>query len=165
MAHTRPFRLRVLDALTAALESITPANGYEHDLTGAVFRGRDVFDENDPLPMISILEPVQQAETQMGPDGTPASKGPWQLLIQGFVQDDRLHPTDPAHFLMADVKKALGEERLRGRGFDILGMEGKVTDLIIGQGIVRPPDDISGKAYFWLFVYLNLAENVGSPYE
>ena len=37
-------RLRTLKALTAHLEAeVTPANGYQHDLTKAVFRGRALF--------------------------------------------------------------------------------------------------------------------------
>ena len=100
-----PFRLRVLKALTATLETISTANGYQHDLNGKVFRGRAVFGNSDPLPMISILEAISpQSESGMAPtDGQQIEN--WELLIQGFVEDDEQNPTDPAYYLLADVKQ------------------------------------------------------------
>ena len=159
-----PFRLRVLKALTAALEEVTPANGYEFDLSGKVFRGRDTFGDRDPLPLISILEPIEEQPQLAAPQSSGQSSGPWELLVQGFVEDDFNHPSDPAHRLMAEVKKRLIQERVRERQYNILGMGGKVTDLRISHGIVRPPDDISGKAYFWLRVTMVVVENLLDPY-
>jgi hypothetical protein len=40
---------------TEALKEITVANGYAHDLATSAFRGRVIFGENDPVPMVSIL--------------------------------------------------------------------------------------------------------------
>lgn len=159
-----PFRLRVLKALTAALKEITPANGYEFDLTGAVFRGRDTFGDKDPVPMISILEAIEEKPQVPAPQASGKSTGPWELLIQGFVEDDYDNPSDPAHLLMAAVKKRLVEERIRDRQYDILGMNGKVTELRLSHGVVRPPDEVSGKAYFWLRLTLVLVENLQDPY-
>ena len=159
-----PFRLRVLKALSTHLEGISPANGYTHDLTGKVFRGRDVFGENDPVPMVCILEAVEEKAQVLPPQSAPQSSGPWELQIQGFVEDDYLNPTDPAHRLMAEVKKRLVEERTRDRQHDIFGMGGKVTELRISHGVVRPADEISGKAYFWLRLTLGLVENLLDPY-
>ena len=159
-----PFRLRVLKNLTAAIEGVSPANGYKNNLTGAVFRGRDIFGESDPLPMVSILEAIEEKAQLPAPAGGPQSNGPWELLIQGFVEDDYNHPTDPAHLLMAEVKKRLAEERVRDRQYNILGMGGQVTDLRISHGVVRPPDEVSGKAYFWLRLTLVVVENLLDPY-
>lgn len=160
-----PFRLRVLKALSDALEEINPDNGYSHDLRGSVFRGRDIFGESDPLPMVSILEAIDEKEQLRTPEAGPQAVGPWELLIQGFLEDDYKHPTDPAHFLLAEVKKRLMEERVRDRQRDILGMGGKVTDLRISHGVVRPPDEDSAKAYFWLRLTLDLVENILDPYS
>lgn len=161
---TDPFRLRVLKALTAALEEITPVGGYQFDLNGKVFRGRDIFGDSDPLPMVSILEAIEEQAQVPAPLAGPTSTGPWELLIQGFVEDDFQHPTDPAHRLMAEVKKRLVQERVRDRQYNILGMDGKVTDLKISHGVVRPPDEVSGKAYFWLRLTLVVVENLLDPY-
>lgn len=161
-----PLRLRVLKALTTALEEITVANGYAYTLTGKVFRGRDQFGESDPVPMVAILEAIEQSPAKMA-DMRPASgvsNTPWDLLIQGFVDDDPTNPSDPAHVLMADVKKRLAQERVRERQRDILGMGGRVTELLMSPGVVRPPDEVSAKAYFWLRLHLNIVENLGDPY-
>lgn len=161
-----PLRLRILMALTTALAGITPANGYQHDLTGKVFRGRSIFSEDDPIPMVSILEAIEQEplrDIQM-PTGAGVVQGPWDLLVQGFVEDDPENPTDPAHRLMADVKKRLAAERLRSRQRDILQLGNAVTDIVFSPGIVRPADEVSNKAYFWLRVRLSLVENLMAPY-
>lgn len=159
-----PFRLRVLKALTAALEEITPANGYTFDLAGKVYRGRDIFGNDEEPPFIAILEAIEQDENQPSPQAGGTIKGPWTLQIQGFCPDDRDHPTDPAHAMMAEVKKRLIQERVRERQYNILGMEGRVVELRFSQGVVRPPDDISASAYFWLRMTLVLVENLLDPY-
>lgn len=159
-----PFRLRVLKALSTALEEINPDNGYKHDLRGNVFRGRDIFGEDDPLPMVSILEAIDEKKMLPTPEAGSAQAGPWELLIQGFIDDDFEHPTDPAHGLMAEVKKRLIQERVRDRQYNILGMGGKVTELRLSHGVVRPPDEVSAKAYFWLRLTLVMVENLLDPY-
>lgn len=165
MAYPDPFRLRVLKALTAALQEITPANGYRHDLSTSVFRGRDLFGEDDPLPLVSILEATDEAGQDGAPHHSGYNKGTWGLLIQGFCEDDLDHPTDPAHYLMADVKQRLAAEQKRGAQFNILGMGGLVDQMTFTPGIVRPADAYSAKAYFWLKLDLVLVEDVTKPYE
>lgn len=164
MANTEPFRLRVLKALTAALGEITVANGYTADLAGKVFRGRDVFGASDPLPMLSILESIDEKDQKMSPLAGTAVTGPWQLLIQGWVADDEDNPTDPSHYLLADVKKRLIQERSKVRGYEILGMGGMITDIKFSTGVVRPADEVSSKAYFWLKLELVLVEDLADPY-
>lgn len=158
------FRLRILKALTAALEEIDGTDGYTYDLTGKVFRGRDTFGNSDPIPMLSILEAIEEKAQVPAPQSGGQSNGPWELLIQGFVEDDMVHPSDPAHNLMAEVKRRLIQERVRERQYNILGMGGKITDLRISHGVVRPPDEVSGKAYFWLRLTLVVVENLQDPY-
>jgi hypothetical protein len=167
-----PLRLRILKNLTVSLETVvheyTPEVGKARPavpMTGKVFRGRTVFGESDPLPMFSILEapiPVDQIPTEGDNTG---SKGRWELLVQGFVEEDHLHPTDPAHYLLAECKARLAWEKARNSDFNILGLGKHVLDIEIGPGVVRPPDEISAKAYFWLNVSLTLAEDLLKPYE
>lgn len=162
-------RLTILKRLTGIIEEVAVADGYRHDLTGRVFRGRLVYGAETPLPSISILEaPIPLDQVPSAKDN-PSQAGPWELVVQGWVTDDRENPTDPAHVLLADVKKRLALEK-RKSNWDrpdqgILGLGRCVTGLYIGPGVVRPPEEISAKAYFWLSVTLDIAENMSDPYS
>lgn len=165
-----PFRLAVLIALTNLFERINPADGYTYDLTGRVHRGRLVFGEDDAVPLISILEaPLPDSELPT-PLASGIWHGPWRLMIQGWVDDDKANPTDPAHFLMADIKRALANERKRaiqpGKGNTMLNMpKGRVSDIIVGPGVVRPPEEgVQELANFYLSVTLEIVENMSDPY-
>ncbi len=164
MADEVPFRLEILNRMTTALEAVAIEDGYLHDLEGKVFRGRARYGENDPLPLVSIIEDPRPI------DGVEASRGaqtrvtPWRLIVQGFVEDDPANPTDPAYRLAADVAKALSALRTsRDKGQYILGIK-RIDDLGIASPIVRPPDDVSDKAYFWLPVTLSLVEDPANPF-
>ena len=163
-----PLRLEIQKRLTAALEEITITNGYLFDLTGNVHRGRMAYGHETPLPALSILEPPIPMDQLPPPATSTTQSGPWELIIQGFVKDDRENPTDPAHVLMADVKRRLASERAKAN-WDrpeegILGLGRNVLNLYIGTGVVRPPDDVSAVAYFWVQIMLDLAEDIAEPY-
>lgn len=168
---TDPFRLRVLKALTNCLASITPANGYVHDLgpssrfpNGRVFRGRTMFGEETKVPFVSILEVPLPLDQMPAQEDATVSAGGWDIIIQGFVQDDEENPTDPAHGLLAEVKKALIlQKKGKRRGEHIFGMR-EVYDLTVGPGTVRPPDDVSANAYFWMGLVIHMAEDLEDPY-
>lgn len=168
---TVPTRLRVLQKLTSILQEINPTNGYVNDLgvspeheEGCVFRGRVWFGEDDPLPMICILEtPLQPEDIPSAPDN-PQRQQDYELTVQGFVEDDPKNPTDPAHYLVADVIRRLAVEKLKNRNFELFDMGDTVIDIRIGSPVVRPPDELSAKAYFWLPVTLVLAEDLEKPY-
>ena len=162
---TTVLRIRILEALTAALQEITPANGYAHDLSTSVFRGRANFGADDPMPCVSILEaPDPEAPSSTPPDSTK-QKGEWFLVIQGFVKDDIDNPTDPAYPLLADVIKRLAIEKLKNKDFNIFDLGKHVYDMTIGARVVRPPDDSSSKAYFVLNLSLNVVESLENPLE
>lgn len=169
-----PFRLRVLEAVTNCLAAISPAGGYFNSLgadaaapEGRVFRGRSAYGESDPLPMLSIIEDPRVIELQFGPQASAASAGDWRLLIQGWVEDDLVNPTDPAYALLADCERAFTLERVRGaasRDFFGLGRKAPcVSDIRFQRGVVRPADEISSKAYFWLPLTLTLSEDHSMP--
>lgn len=181
--QTTPFKLRVLHALTDALKEITPGNGYASNLAdfnpgdggpmSRVFRGRPWFGETDPIPMVSVLEHVDEADPFFdGPADGNTEAYDWPILVQGFVNDDAANPTDPAYKLMRDVRRRLVREKLRrspgstGRHTtDPLGsltwnLDGcRVIDLKVSPGKVRPADDVSAKAYFYMVVTLTITEN------
>jgi hypothetical protein len=122
--------------------------------------------------MISVLEDPRNVEQDAASNGSPASKGSWNLLVQGFVEDDSDNPTDPAYQLLAEVKKALIAAREAGApsvnsSANYLGLGNKtpcVMDIRLGSGVVRPADEFSAKAYFWLPVTLDLAEDHSQPF-
>lgn len=179
-------RLACMKALTTYLRTeITIANGYKHDLsdidanTHRVVRGRDLWDDDDPVPALSILE-------SPNPDRFPSRAGKeennesdqkdnWIIYIQGWVPDDKANPTDPAYELMADVKKALAKlVALNGETgspkypapFPHL-LDGLITELDYEPGTVRPPgpETQSSKAFFWMRVILGFVEDFFDPYN
>lgn len=181
-----PFRLRVLTALTAALKEITPANGYEFNLAdfdpgdgypkARVYRGRAWFGDDDPIPMLSVLEADGAEEVSNPPHGVAAGRYEWPLIVQGFVDDDPSNPTDPAYILAADVVRRLALETVRkvrpndrAADTDILGIGlrgvNKLTALKVGTPVVRPADDVSAKAYFALPLTMITVELGATPYD
>jgi hypothetical protein len=166
-----PLRLRILQAISELLASISPANGYVSDLSGPgqVVRGRLLIGAREILPMVSLIEPPLAIEPERAAIDNPFSHGDWDILVQGWVADDKENPTDPAYVLAADVRKALVLEKLKPpppgtRTADILGMDGAVVDFRLGAPVVRPPDEISAKACFYLLVTLNIAEDMTAPF-
>lgn len=176
MPNPLPFRLRVLYALTDAIKTVTPANGYGHDLSDytqdgivreRVFRGRELFGTTDPLPMVSVLEHPRALDAALAPDKTSSDRvGEWDILVQGFVEDDADHPTDPAYMLVADVVTAIA--KAAAQPHNVLGLGFRqpcVSSLVIGSPIVRPADGVnSDQAFFWLTLTLKLSENVQTPF-
>lgn len=162
-----PLRLYVQKRITDTLKEITVANGYQHDLETSVFRGRALYGEGDPIPMLSILQVPIPADQLPAPESL--QHGPWEMMVQGFAEDDRLNPTDPAELLLADVQKRLGLEQKKVNwdtpSEGIFGLGGIVDKLYIGTGVVRPADEISAKAYFWLTITLELVADLADPYN
>lgn len=187
---TIPFRKRLMIAITDTIRAVTPANGYTHDLSdfdpgdgtpmARVYRGRAWFGESDPLPMVSILEAASPADPVADePEYTPASEYEVILLVQGWAQDDKLNPTDPAYDLMCDVRKALAAERSRMAPLAVTGgrhikdpfclwsqgAKNRIIDIKVGPGVVRPADDVSAKAYFWLTLKVQLVDHADAPFS
>lgn len=179
-----PFKLRALRALTDAMKAITPANGFVSDMAdfdpgdghpmARVYRGRAWFGDSDPIPMISILEGTDPTgELAEMPASAASGEYDWPILIQGWVDDDPLNPTDPAYVLLADVRRRLAELKIRKvagthqpdpLGLGIAGPN-KILRLDFGPGVVRPADEISSKAWFWLTVTLRVVEKADVPYS
>lgn len=170
-----PFRLRVLKAICAALEEITEANGCAVDLEGHVFRGYVASGDNDPLPLVTVYEPTNQAERKDGPPNSAQALVMWELYISGFFKGDPRNSTDVAYVAMAEVKKRLAAEAtrasvsIRGTKSPFLmneqGQKNRVEDIRLGSGVVRPADgEISTRPYFWLPVELKIVEDNRDPF-
>lgn len=168
-----PPRLIVLKRLTEHLETITRANGYYHDLAAAVFRGRLLFGEGDPLPMLSILEAPRSSIGEYADENNNVKKDEWQLMLQGWAADDVHNPCDRAYGLAHDVEKCLGRIVRVNRGGE--GLEpgkptypdsyllgGLITSLTFSTPNVRPPTEgVSSKAFFYIPLRVGLAQDVG----
>lgn len=163
-----PIRLVILKKLSEHLDGIDTIDGYNYDLKDSVFRGRTIFGEDDPLPMLSILE-APRAEGSLYGGDYEVKRDKWQLLIQGWTEDDAENPTDNAYLLADDVEKRLGmliAMRPDNSGRPLYSTIYKLGDLIIdlefGPPIIRPPiEQVSSKAFFYLPVTLSLASEVG----
>lgn len=157
------FRLVVLKQICKALE----ATEFEYDgntfsLEGNVFRGRISFGNDDPLPMLSILEPQEAPATLATQADNPASRNTWELLVQGFAKNDQRNPSDPAYNFMGAVRQELAKltKPVDGSNYVIpKGGSNAVTKVTIGQPVVRPPDETSSYAFFWLPLTLVLVED------
>jgi hypothetical protein len=154
MADTK--RLQILKALTTLLET-TPG-------VALVSRGRTTFGERDPLPRVTIVEALNP-DREMQPAGDrPQQKDGWVLLLLGHAPDDRDNPTDPAHNLMGEVKKVLARIADRTSGGDFM-LGGRIVGVDIEPGTVRPPDELSMLAYFYLRVRLTVVERLFDPFS
>lgn len=181
MSLAHPFRLEIMFRLVALLKTITPTNGYVLDLSDVagpepkprVYRGRAMFGMDDPVPMISLIEPPVPHDQADVSEDSPYSTGEWPIILQGWTTDDPIHPTDPGAILLADVRKCLTKHRVQNRyalfglgpqSPDVQGTGNAVLKFDVGIGVVRPPDQISRTAYFWLIIRIMIAENLEKPY-
>jgi hypothetical protein len=158
-------RLAVLKALTEHLEGITVDDGFAHDLDGKVFRGRLEFGNNDPVPMLSIIEAPKPDAGAIYGGGGAVRHEQWDILLQGWASDDVMNPTDPLYPLLTDVEARLAEILLVGDDAYMLpDDEGnpRFTDFKILPPVVRPPSTTpAAKACFLLPLRIGLALGVG----
>lgn len=171
------YRLVVLRALCDHLKGITEENGFDYDLSQAVFRGRLAFGDSDPIPMVSVVESTKPENVSTAANGLER-RADWALIVQGWVKNDPFNPCDEAYQLMAAVEKQLGKivevNRFTGDGkypdSYLLGSGGSMGNNLIagfkyGPGVVSPPrEQVSSNAFFFLPVWITLAETPGQPY-
>lgn len=166
--EARSQKLQVLIALCEHLRGIRPENGYDIDISQAVFRGRATFGDDDPIPMISILENPRQDGTKTAATNGVVRSQQWSLLMQGWSADDDENPTDPAYEFLYDVERRLSEitqtEPISGRPVDkdIYLLGGLISNLTVGDAVVRPPEpQVSSKAFFFLPISILLVSTLG----
>jgi hypothetical protein len=152
-------------------DTVTTDNGRPFDLSQVVFRGRQRFGHGEPVPMVSVVQ-----APNIDIENNNAGKGRQRFsdktfLIQGWVADDPQNPTDPAHELMAEVKRALSytldmdDPNFMFRSYNPKGND-LISNINISTGLVRPPESgISDKAYFWLPLIVTLIEDLSDPYS
>lgn len=166
-----PKQLIIMFKLTDHLEGITPANGYDFDLAGHVFRGRASFGADERVPFVSILEAPR-------PDNRPLEVGPenlkrqedWELLVQGWATENRDYPTDDLYRLKACVEKRLAQIAAMGPNGNplypaVYRLGGLLASIRIGPGVVRAATpQVGGAEAFYLPVTLRYVINVADPY-
>ena len=170
-----PKQLAVLNRIVEMLEELPLTGSDTETFKGRVYIGRTVFGKETDLPAFSILESTR-------PDLAPVTAGEnkidqstlWTLLLQGFVKDDKKNPTVPAYWLKAQAeqrlsaiiaKRAQSPHPVSPEDY-LIPLDGVklITGLAIGPGVVRPPDEISPNAYFYLPLVVNLVINVANPF-
>jgi hypothetical protein len=169
-----PKRLYVLQTLSNVLQASYgyDKDGNPYDLTNRVFRGRSVFGADEVVPMLSILESSTPDVPVYAGEAEAVYEPQWRIFLQGWAEDDKENPTDPAHWLMAAVESRLGlvtakrddgSNRPKDPAIYMLGKT--VAGFSFGPGVVRPADDkISSRAFFYLPVRIALAGSVDDPY-
>lgn len=169
----RPFRLLALDALTDLIHTVTPANGFQNDLSAdeCVVRGRLFIGDTEPVPMVALNEPPLAIEGIKSAPQNPKWFGDWDILIQGWAENGEIHQTDNAYILAAEVRQALASELVKpsgrpgsGQGPNFLGFGPKITAMRIGAPVVRPPDATSAKSCFYLILTLQISEDMTKPF-
>lgn len=159
-------RLTILKAITGQLETILVANGYQHDMNGRVFRGRADFGSETDWPFVGVFE--VRPDDNMNRADDSVQKDLWTLGIQGVIESDTTHPTDPAHHLLADIRKALGQVLRPDTPVapNPLYMFGNlIADMTVDGGVTFNPEELQRAAVCILKLSINLVETMEDPYE
>ena len=157
-------QLRILKKLTSHLEATSGYEGIK------VHRGLSLISAQNAQDTLSILEaPRPIVGDPAGLQGLNRHES-WTLLVQGWPVDDKENPSDPAYAMKAAVERWLSlivAEDPRGvtRTDDLYMLGGDIGGMIIGQGVVRPPEDAASRlAMFYLPLILEVTTNVSDPY-
>lgn len=170
--YVEPDEILILERIQELLESrvIKDADNesggtFCNTLLNRVHIGRTIFDDQDKLPLVSILE-VPLPDDQRTPSfrsGFGNLSGKWDLVVQGWARDER-NPSDRIHNrnvyrLRQDVHCALSIERAKLRiALDrppLFGIR-RIKDFIFDRGVVRPDDDRSDTSFFWFPLTIDL---------
>lgn len=156
-----PVQLVVLKRLTNHLAGMTEAGGYGFDMAGRVFRGRVLLGAETELPALTILEAPDPVIGNAADDAGLVRDTPWRVFIQGFVEDDKIHPLDPVYYFKAAVQRRLAEINAERHGQPefpaVYRLGGLIEELQVGIGVARPPQQgVSDKAFFWLPVTIRM---------
>jgi hypothetical protein len=133
---------------------------------GKVHRGRPDYGSETEKPFVSIFE-VRPEENPNRADET-VQKDQWLLGIQGAVEADDDHPTDPAHNLLADLKKALAAIIRKDSPVDpnpAHMFDGLIVDMIMDGGICFCPQESQETALCVMKLVIELTEDLENPYE
>jgi hypothetical protein len=121
--------------------------------------------------MVSLIEPplaIEPLSTKKQRDNT-IRNGDWDIIIQGWAQDDAQNPTDIAYQLEAEVRRRIAIEKKRPdarpgnpNGRNYFGLGQKIQNLTIGSPVVRPNEHVSEQAVFYLVITLQIGEDTAT---
>jgi len=155
----------MLKALTSLLEGITPGNGFAHDLSNEVYRGRYNFGtEVNGTNMVSLIEAPEQQEPDHVTDAR-VRKVELKVQLWGVTASQGSHknPSDEAYALLADVIKKLSEINNPSSANYFLG-EKLVDTLAMDTGVVRCPEEgICKTPFFVANLVLTYVEDLMAP--
>lgn len=167
-------QLGILKKLTVHLEGITPDNGYDFDMSNNVFRGRQIYGDSDPLPLISIVEHLTaDVSVEVAAENNVVHQERWVLLVQGWLDHKPANPTDDVYQLKASVEHRLARLiQMNDQGYPmypseyLLGIEDTITGISIGPGVVSVSirAEASAKAFFYLPLGISIALDVSDPF-
>ncbi len=171
-----PKRLKVIENLREMLQSISLENGYNTDIGGRVSVGVAEFGDDMVTPFLSILE-SPASDLGMFAGNMTNRNEEWTLLVQGWIDSefkypdsDVDNPTRNAYYLAADVEKCLSQalavrpDRGTPQYPQFYRLGGLVNDMSVAPPVVRPPDNASPKAWFYMAIRLELSTNIHDPY-
>lgn len=169
-----PTRLLIVQRLQALLEGPLLIKGVSTDMTGKVYRGRNILGEeavgDDQLPCLSIIESPRPDIAVFSGAGEGRSDA-LTLLITGVCEDDKTVPGDNAYYLDAAVEEQLSKivrmKRSSGTAeFPEHYMLGKlITGLALAPPVCRPEGDkLSSRATFFLPIRVGIGSLLEQPY-
>jgi predicted TIM-barrel enzyme len=144
--------LTVIKQIQTELEKITLANGYGSDAGLRVSRGRLRISPDESFPLLLIHEGDETVDKRAGNNTVQLSEA---VTIEGFAQSDPDNPLDAAHYLLADIKRALFPAIQRHPGLIIRGeYDGKS---------IQTPDDGSGFVSVQVRIKILWSEYLSDP--
>lgn len=146
--------------IKAALQTVTPANGYNTDC-GTVEEKRSLFrmpDDNKPFTMLEKLPHDPENDYQYSQDDQ------LKYMIYYFnQQDDLANNAQPLQYtdrnVAADFQKALMVDRTRG------GYAQNTTIQTHAQGMYLSADENIAIPCTWMIVIVDRQINADNPYE
>ena len=160
-------QLRILKKITEALEATSGYEGIK------CHRGVLILSAKEVQDCLSILEaPRPIVGAPAGHHGHKRNET-WTLLVQGWPTDDKHNPSDPAYAMKAAVEqqlyKIIAVDERTGLGLypDMYLLGKDIGSMIIGQGVVRPPEQegASRLAMFYLPLILEITTDISNPYK
>ena len=166
-----PKRLAILTRLTTLLETIQPSRGYQFDLKGKVFRGRELFGDELDMPALTLLEaPTGGMNIPANLERT-VNAGDWTVFVQGMVKDNKQTPVDEVYWLHADVVRCLStvtamDAKQQPVSPATYRLGGLIDDLTLTPAVCRPPEaGVSSKAFFWMPIIIKYTLDNTNPYH
>lgn len=146
----------IAQAVSARLQNITVANGYQTDIGLRVLRGRRRLDPNQ-MPCAVVVERDDTVLEFQGQSREPRAKVRQPFVLEGHVECDPDNPNDAAHLIIADIKKAIFTERLT------YGAEQKIVSVEYTGRSIAPREDGMSLVAAAVEITVEYVEHLANP--